>query len=68
MVLNKRIVRYVIRDTVSGYYVGIDSCRHIFTLVYDKRAAYKFSSETNARRVIADEFGLDAARYRIETA
>lgn len=66
--LNKQRARYVIRDTVSGLYVGIDSCRHMFTLVYNKQAAYKFSSETNARRVVADEFGLDAARYRIEPA
>lgn len=66
--LNKQRARYVIRDTVSGFYVGIDSCRHLFTLVCNKQAAYKFSSENNARRVIADEFGLDAARYRIETA
>ncbi len=66
--LNKQRARYVIRDTVSGFYVGIDSCRHIFTLVCTKQAAYKFSSENNARRVVADEFGLDAARYRIEPA
>ncbi len=65
---NKRIIRYVIRDTVSGSYVGIDSCRHVITLVCNKKEAYKFSSEANARRVVADEFGYDAVRYRIETA
>lgn len=30
--LNRQRARYVIRDTVSGFYVAIDSCRHMFTL------------------------------------
>lgn len=66
--LNKQRARYVIRDTMSGFYVAIDSCRHMFTLVYDKQAAYKFSSENNAHRVIADELFNDTVRYRIEPA
>lgn len=66
--LNRQRARYVIRDTVSGLYVAIDSCRHTFTLVYDKQAAYKFSSENNARRVVADELCNDTVRYRIEPA
>lgn len=66
--LNRQRARYVIRDTVSGFYVAIDSCRHTFTLVYTKQEAYKFSSENNARRVVADELCNDTARYRIEPA
>ena len=66
--LNKQRARYVIRDTVSGFYVAIDSCRHMFTLVYTKQEAYKFSSENNARRVVDDELCNDTARYRIEPA
>lgn len=66
--LNKQRASYVIRDTVSGFYVAIDSCRHMFTLVYTKQEAYKFSSENNAHRVVADELCNDTARYRIEPA
>lgn len=65
---NKHRVMYVIRDTVSGGYVGTDSCRHMLTLVCNKQMAYKFSSEASAKRIVADEFCYDTARYRIETA
>jgi hypothetical protein len=40
----------------------------MFTLVYTKQEAYKFSSENNALRVVADELCNDTARYRIEPA